>query len=171
MLGSVAERVARTAPCSVVTIGLSDKKPSRPRRILVGTDFSEAADHAIDAAVTLAAALGAVVTIVHAYEVPPEGFPAELHEANPDTLAAYARRSTQSLEDAAAGRRASGVEIHTALRKANASDGIAIAADAAGADLVVVGTHGRSGLRRWLLGSVAERVIRTSPQPVLVVRS
>lgn len=70
------------------------------------------------------------------------------------------------------GRRAktAGVRVTTRLVEGNLRDAIARAAKRSAADLVVVGTHGRTGLRKLLLGSVAERIVAISPCPVLTVR-
>jgi nucleotide-binding universal stress UspA family protein len=67
-------------------------------------------------------------------------------------------------------RKGSGVEIKTVLRQGIPVDEVHSVADEVNADLIVVGTHGRRGLARALLGSVAENVIRTSMRPVLAIR-
>jgi len=83
---------------------------------------------------------------------------------------AAAVRDTQAyLEERARWLRAQGRPCEILVRDATAAEAIVTAADAEGADLVVVGTHGRSGPLRWLLGSVAESVMRECPCPVAVV--
>ncbi|HLK37550.1 MAG TPA: universal stress protein [Polyangiaceae bacterium] len=138
------------------------------QHILVPHDFSETADHALAYALGLAQKLGAKVTILHAYEIPAYGFP----EVPALTLEAAGQieRGAQSALDAVA-RRAQrpGVAVAGVLRHGPAWSEIDAAAKESRADMIVLGTHGRRGLARALLGSVAEKVVRTAPCPVLTV--
>jgi nucleotide-binding universal stress UspA family protein len=142
--------------------------PPPIRRILVPHDFSETAEKAFGLALALAAKLGASLTLLHVYEVPSyafaEGVP--LPVSLTEEIAAAARSALEVL----AGRAAQeGVPIATLLRQGAAWSEIAAAAKEPGADLIVMGTHGRRGVARMLLGSVAEKVVRTAPCPVLTV--
>jgi nucleotide-binding universal stress UspA family protein len=114
----------------------------RIRRILVPTDFSQASDAALAQARELAGALGASIRLVHV------------------------------LDDAAvAGALAAdGLGHDAALLTGPVAGTIVEYAQSHAADLIVMGTHGRSGVAHLLLGSVAERVVRTAPCPVLTVR-
>jgi nucleotide-binding universal stress UspA family protein len=142
--------------------------PSIPRHILVPHDFSETADVALAFALELAAKLGARITIAHAYEVPSYGYPDGI--ALTAEVAGNIRRSAESaLEAVAARSRRPGLEVQTLLRDGVAWSEINAAAKQARADLIVMGTHGRHGFARALLGSVAEKVVRTAPCPVLTV--
>jgi nucleotide-binding universal stress UspA family protein len=164
ILGSVAERVVRTAPCSVLTVGPGAVGPPRPmKRILVATDFSRGAEHAIDDAVDLAKTWQAELTIVHVCEPVPPNAPA-------DTAERYTRRASDALESTAAAHAKPGLTIKTMLRTGRSWEQIDEGVSAIDADLVLLGTEGRGRIGRLLLGSVAERVVRTSPCPVLVVR-
>jgi nucleotide-binding universal stress UspA family protein len=134
-----------------------------PRKILVAVDFDEPSDGALDAAFALAASAGANVCIMHAFDA---AAPARDHGPR---SAEAARWMLQSL----ATRRtpAFGASVTTRLEEGDPRARIAEAATAAGADLVVVGTHARARTPRALLGSVAEAVVRTSSVPVLTVRA
>jgi universal stress protein A len=139
------------------------------RNILCPVDFSPTADHAADYAVALAEQLGASVCFFHAWEIPvyamPEGalafgvdVTARVDEAMQKQLdAVVARYANRKL--VLRGRVASGAPAFEICRYAVELQ----------ADLVVIGTHGRTGLAHVLIGSVAERVVRTSPVPVLAV--
>ena len=143
------------------------------KRILVPTDFSEPSERALDYARALAPALGCTVDVLHVIEEPfvhgwtVEGYVANLPEFR-SSLEARAR------EELAKGVPES-VEEHSrfsvAVRFGNPFTEIARYAEEARIDLVVMGTHGRGGVAHLLLGSVAERVVRTAPCPVLTVRA
>jgi nucleotide-binding universal stress UspA family protein len=139
------------------------------RTIVVGTDFSEIADAALDQAIELARRLDAGIVIVHAYELPIYGFPDGALLATPEVAARLADHAQAGLDAVVRGRRNCGVPIQGHLRQGVPWEEILAAARTAKADLVVVGTHGRRGLAHALLGSVAERVVRAAGSPVLTV--
>ena len=142
----------------------------RIQRIVVATDFSEIADQALDHAIDLAEQLGASVTLVHAYELPMYGFPDGALITSADMAGRIMAIAQEGLTASVERFRARGVPLRPVLRTGVPWEEInAVAADES-ADLIVVGTHGRRGLSRALLGSVAERLIRTATRPVLVVR-
>jgi universal stress protein A len=142
----------------------------RFHRILVPLDFSKHSDAALDLALELAREQGAEVHLLHAYELPAA------------VTMAYGIAIPQAVwdgvQEAAAGRLAEGLRkveaagLHgtTHLATAPAADAIATAAETHGIDLIVMGTRGLTGLKHVLLGSVAERTIRTAPCPVLTVK-
>ncbi len=142
-----------------------------PAGILFATDFSGASSPAFREAIRLAAGRGAPLFIAHVLRIAaplsPDGFP---FPRTADELAAAARREAgraiaSLLKTAGRARvRATGL-----LLTGNPERAIARAAKKHGVDLVVVGTHGRSGLPRLILGSVAARVIAAAPCPVLAV--
>jgi len=141
------------------------------KKILVGTDFSEASDEARRVAIELARRLGAELEIVHVEEPIPayafaEGALLDLPRLQ-EEVRTWAERQ---LEDLARGARASGVSTTTAVLLGVPANTIVEAARTERADLIVLGTHGRTGLERVLLGSVAERVVRNAPCAVLTVR-
>ncbi len=139
--------------------------------IVCATDFSEAAERAEQHAVDLARALGAELVFVHvAVETPLYG---ESVFAMADIRRVY--EAQRQWAEGALGERVArvqeqGVSARMVLRTGVPFEEIVGAATDEKADMIVIGTHGRSGLNRLLLGSVAERVVRTSPCPVLTVR-
>jgi nucleotide-binding universal stress UspA family protein len=139
------------------------------KHIVVATDFSDVAAHALDEAVDLAEQLGAKITLVHSYEIPIYGFPDGILIASSDVAAALARGGQKGLEAAILKHKDRKVEIVPLLRNGPPWEEVNKVAEDAHADLVVVGTHGRRGLARALLGSVAERILRTATRPLLVV--
>jgi len=141
------------------------------RRILVPTDFTETSEHALDWAITLAERLGASITVMHSYEIPIAGFPDASIVATPDLAARISEASQEALDKAVDGHRARGIPLEALLREGVAWEEINAVADEIDADLVVIGTHGRRGLARALLGSVAEHVVRTGRRPIVTIRS
>jgi nucleotide-binding universal stress UspA family protein len=140
-----------------------------PQHILVPHDFSETADHALFFALDLAESLGARVTVMHAYEVD-YGFPESAIPA-PELLSQIRESAGAALEGVIARASKRGVPVAGLLRQGTPWSEIDEVAGHTKADLVVMGTHGRRGIARALLGSVAERVVRTAPCPVLTVRA
>ena len=143
------------------------------RRILVPHDFSGAADAALTCAIGLARVLGARITLLHAFDDPAEGADDAadmVREMEPDLPERIGRAAHQKLEGVAARVRGAGVEITTKLRCGRPWCEIDSEAAAGPFDLVVMGTHGRTGLTHALLGSVAEKIVRTASCPALTVR-
>jgi nucleotide-binding universal stress UspA family protein len=145
--------------------------------ILVPVDFSEGSEAAARYAFWLAGRLGARVRLLHAFAglshasagVAP-GLRDDLREAE-DQLRQEARRSLADLAGRLAREAGAAAEEPVFVEAGHAvGDGIVRGARDAKADLIVIGTHGRSGLRRMVLGSVAETVTRAADSPVLVVK-
>ena len=142
------------------------------QRIVVATDFSEASDPAFSKAVDLARACGAKLTVVHVLPgVEPVGIdgymPVGMYETMKDALIADAR----SRLDAQVKRAdEAGVRSEGRLLEGIPAEQIVLLAGEQQADLVVLGTHGRHGLARVFMGSVATRVVSTAACPVLTVR-
>lgn len=141
------------------------------RRILCPIDLSETSKPVFEYAVALAAQLGAELELLHVYQLPayalPEGgleisagLEVELENRLQQQLDAFVKHSTDT-----------SVKITTVLGKGIPYVEITHAAKQRKADLIVIGTHGRTGLAHLLLGSVAERVVRTSEVPVLSIRT
>ncbi len=139
------------------------------KRILVPTDFTETSERAIDMAIALAERLGASVTLMHSYEIPIMGFPDGALVATADIATRIADASRAALDSAVDKRQGAKVKVDGILRDGVAWEEINRIADEIDADLVVIGTHGRRGLARALLGSVAENVVRTSRRPILTI--
>ena len=145
------------------------------KRVLLATDFSAASRGAEAAALSLARSLGAAVSVLHVVELPPGLDPKVAVHPDRDgptlQLGDYVKaEDRQELERVVAGFRAAGVPVTAAVQIGPVAAAVAEEARRWPADLVVVGTHGRTGLRRVVLGSIAERLVRISPAPVLVVR-
>ncbi len=137
------------------------------QRVLIAVDGSEMSTRAVGVGVTLASALGAQVAMVHAVNVTG----AVAVEGGPP-----AAEMRQILLDdgkgilAQAAKDAPGVAVvHQFLREGAPGAEVCASAREWGADLIVIGTHGRGGLSRLLMGSTAEAVVRHAPCPVLVV--
>jgi len=139
------------------------------RHILVAHDFGEAAQAALAFAMDLAKELKARITIVHAYEIPVYGFPEGL-ALTAETIRRIEEATSQAMKGVIEHAQRPGMDIEGVLRQGPAWSEIVAAAVDTKADLVVIGTHGRRGLAHALLGSVAEKVVRAAPCPVLTVR-
>jgi nucleotide-binding universal stress UspA family protein len=138
--------------------------------ILVATDFSDSADEALTYALTLADQVGATARLVHVFDDPgaiglySDGYVPMPAETRAEILAEIRRQL--AARAAAAGRKDLPSEVLTGSPARTIVD----AARQHQCDLIVMGTHGRHGMAHLLLGSVAERVVRTAACPVLVVR-
>jgi nucleotide-binding universal stress UspA family protein len=135
---------------------------------VVAHDFSDTAEYAFGYALGIAKQFGARVTVVHVYDVASFGYP-DAFVASFDWASEVERIASESLDGIVERARPSGVDVRTELRRGAAWSEIAAFAAESGADLVVMGTHGRRGVARTLLGSVAEKVVRVAPCPVLTV--
>jgi nucleotide-binding universal stress UspA family protein len=142
------------------------------RRILHPTDFSRASRPAFERAVKLARQEGAELLIVHVM-VPPAPFVGNGY-VSPKTyedLEAAARKSAETqLKAVLARAKKAGARAKAILTEGIPVEQIVRAAKGKRADLIVIGTHGRTGFSRFFLGSVAERVVQLAPCPVLTVR-
>jgi nucleotide-binding universal stress UspA family protein len=135
--------------------------------ILLPTDGSAATERAVEHAVDLARTYDATI---HALYVIDAGMYSSLEAGADiviDALEDEGRAAVESVEREAA---EAGVEVETTVTSGTAHQTILDYADEVDADLIVMGTHGRTGLNRYLLGSVTERVVRTAEVPVLTVR-
>jgi nucleotide-binding universal stress UspA family protein len=141
-----------------------------PRLILVPIDFEEVSEHALEHALALAVALKATVHVTHILQLPVYNFPDASFLASPELIARLSTSAQQRLNAVLAKIQDRGVTIESSLREGIPHEEVIATAQAIGADLIVMGTHGRGMIAHALLGSVAERVVRLSPIPVLVVR-
>jgi universal stress protein A len=141
-----------------------------PRTILVPTDFSEHADHALEYAAKLAATLDATICLVHAITIPAMSVPEMGMAYSALSIKAMTEHAQSELDKRVAGYRDRVTLAPTRLDVGDARDVIDLAAEQIDADLIIMGTHGRRGIRRMLLGSVAESVVRTARCPVLTIR-
>jgi nucleotide-binding universal stress UspA family protein len=175
LLGSVADRVARHAPTPTLLVpaGAHPGGEATIARLIVPLDGSPLADQALPVAAVLAEALNVPLCLMRALDV--DAVRAVIL-AGSAAAAAYVaaqaefeREVVHALAERATALRQSGLVVTTELRHGTPVEALlaAIRPD----DLVVMTTHGRGGLGRWLLGSVAEHLIRRAAAPVLLVRA
>ena len=144
------------------------------QRIVVGTDGSETAAEAVRQAIELAKATGGSLELVSAYEpVPQDRLRGESAEVPGDVAHAVGPREDVNVAlDAAAGTaREAGVEAQTHPREGEPADAILDVAEETEADLVIVGNKGMTGAKRFLLGSVPNKVSHHAPCSVYIVRT
>ncbi len=147
------------------------------QKIVAPTDFSPASALALDAAALLAKQFGATIVLLYVYDptllsplyaVPGAGAMLEVTPRAPE----FEDSVLKEMERLRADRLADVAKVELAVKQhTSAAEGICEHAQAAGADLIVLSTHGRTGLAHMLIGSVAERVVRHAPCPVLTLRS
>lgn len=138
-------------------------------RILVPTDGSDPAAAATDHALTVADRFDATVHALYVVDV--DGIAHEAPGLGLDALRDALRTEGKAATDAVVERAEDrGVDVRESVVDGVAEDAIVDYADAEGIDLIVMGTHGRRGLDRYLVGSVTERVVRRTEVPTLVVR-
>lgn len=135
-------------------------------RVLVPTDFSDYSNEAFNVAITLAGQTRATILLAHILE--PIGSPIDFTRFEPPSYPEL--KIGQTLDRMARPGREKGLLIETHVLRGDPPTEIVKATKALNCNLIVMGTHGRTGMAHLLMGSVAERVIRSSPVPVLVVR-
>ncbi|MFC3478442.1 universal stress protein [Halobacterium litoreum] len=170
LLGSTTERVVRRSDVPVLTLRPDAGDADYPfESVLVATDGSDGADAALDRGVAVADAEDAALHLLSVVNVTSLGADVRSDIA----VDALEQSANVILDDAAA--RANGAGVDPATREVAFGSSVHRAildfVDERDADLVVVGTHGRTGFDRYVLGSVAEYLVRTSPVPVLTVRA
>jgi nucleotide-binding universal stress UspA family protein len=144
------------------------------KSIVVGTDGSETAHEAVRQAVELAGSVGAKVELVSAYEpVPEQRLREERREAPEDLQWAINPREDvdTTLEAAAQVANKAGVTVNVYARQGDPADAILDVAEEQEADLIVVGNKGMTGAKRFLLGSVPNKVSHHAPCSVLIIRT
>ena len=144
------------------------------RSIVVGTDGSDTASQAVREAVDLASALGATVELVSAYEPVPAGRLQEERRSAPEDMqwAIGPREDVEAtLEAASEVAREAGVSANVYPRQGDPADAILDVAEEREADLIVVGNKGMTGAKRFLLGSVPNKVSHHAPCSVLIIRT
>jgi nucleotide-binding universal stress UspA family protein len=151
LMGSVTARVIGHSPCHVLVV--PQGVPLRFERLLIASDGSLFSEAAWDEALALARAMGSALIGVAV--------------ATSDRDIPTATEAVRHLEAVAA---AQGITLDTLIPMGRPEEGIVKAADFKKASLIIVGSHGRTGLKRLLMGSVAERVIGLASCPVLVVK-
>lgn len=174
LLGSVTERVIRRSACPVLSVPGHPSKGTEPipaiqGPILLTTDFSEASRHAFPCAVSLAQTLGLPLRLLHVVQ----RFPVDAllgTEITRNTADLLCQNASAELAHLVQGwKQLSGLRVETHVSFGHPAAEIQKAAKAFGAGLLVLATHGHTGLRHAYLGSVAERVVQQAGCPVLVV--
>jgi nucleotide-binding universal stress UspA family protein len=145
--------------------------PIQVRLILVPVDFSDHAEPILEWAAHLAEEHGSRLVLVHAYHLPVEFQQLEGAYLPPDFWSNVKAEAEQSLAGLARGLVERGLQVEQVVREGYPASVIVDEAESRGADLIVIGTHGHSGLKHMLLGSIAERVVQKAPCPVLTVKA
>jgi nucleotide-binding universal stress UspA family protein len=112
-----------------------------------------------------------VIVLMHSFELPLIGFPDGAMIATAELTSRIVEGAQQALDKEVAARKDAGVTIRPLLRQGDAWQMVLATAEETGANLIIMGTHGRKGLPRALIGSVAEKIVRTALVPVLIVHA
>jgi nucleotide-binding universal stress UspA family protein len=180
MIGSVADHICRNVPVPVMLIKPNEKQQGEKKqhlinRILLTIDGSELSQRALPVAEELGARLNVPITLFQmAHIIVPYSEDMAVDDTFSYTLLSDAneqrvKAEMTDLEDQLKGK---GLEVNQLIVSGvSAGDEIIDASKKVAADLIVMSTHGRSGLSRWLLGNVAEKVLRHSEVPVLLVNA
>jgi nucleotide-binding universal stress UspA family protein len=175
VFGSVADRVARSSAVPVLLVRPSEREPQQVaiRRLVVPLDGSALAEEALPTAQALATRSGVPIHLITVIDVmriipvevaPVVAFNAAVYE---DTLSQLDAGAAALLADVSERLEREGV--HTRSEVAHGSPFSTIADAVQDGDLIVMTSHGRGGVQRWLLGSVAEKLVREAPVPVVLV--
>ena len=177
-LGSVADKVVRSATQPVALIRAKNARPDIRKngilsRVLITLDGSEEGETAVPCISALVTSLKTEVVLLQVLATGYQTLTAEGYEyvVFPEQQMESDRAHAKDyLEKTAAKMKQPGMTIRSEVKFGNAAEEIVSFADEIKADMVAMATHGRSGLGRWVLGSVAERVVRSGNTPVLLVR-
>jgi nucleotide-binding universal stress UspA family protein len=164
LMGSVSDSVVRHAPCPVLVV--RSEPLAFPTKILLATDGSEEATLAASTAAELAKGTDSELHVVHVGSFVPTFLAAT--EAEPGQSAREARKTLD--DEVGSIQAADGTVVQAHLRFGGAPEEVVVLAEDLGAGLIVVGSRGRGGIRRALMGSVSERVVRHAHCPVMIIR-
>lgn len=171
LLGSTTARVLRKADVPVLTVGPDGEPTETFENVLVPTDGSDAVEPAVDCALDFAEEFGATVHALSIVDIRSfigeDDYVAGVSDAVLDALESQAESATNAVAERA---RARDVAVVTRVHQGIPTHGILDYVEDNDVDLVAMGTHGRTGLDRLLLGSVTERVVRKADVPVLTAR-
>ena len=140
------------------------------RHILAPTDFSDHSKGALSDALELAQTFGATLSLLHVIEPSPYLGEFTPPTMGPGQLGDLERQATAELARVLPDAQGATIEVTRAVTIGSPPRKIVETAEAAHVDLIVMATHGRTGLSHLVMGSVAERVVRTAPCPVLTIR-
>ncbi len=177
VFGSIAERVIQRAPCPVLAI--PDRSPEetaglhaltrQPRQIVLPVDFSDCSIDAYEYGVEIAKWFDASLTLVYAIE--PLSYSLDFSLTHPLADKANRKKIEHRLQELTSVLIEQGLSARYELVDKPSMEAILKTSAAQEADLVVMGTHGRKGLPRLLLGSTTAKVLQRSPYPILTVKS
>jgi nucleotide-binding universal stress UspA family protein len=175
-LGSVAERVLHNAtiPLLLVREGAALHTTNPIEHLLVPLDGSSFAERSIPLAVELSTQTGATLTmlrVVQDLDAQNKQIIFKSEEAAEEAVTQWKLLATRYLDELAKGIKAEGVKVSSMVLSGDPENLIGTIAETLPADLIVMSTHGRSGVSRWVYGSVANKVLRTASCPVLLVRN
>ena len=175
-LGSVAERVLQNAtiPLLLVREGAALQTTNPIDHLLVPLDGSSFAERSIPLAVELSTQTGATLTmlrVVQDLDAQNKQIIFKSEEAAEEAVTQWKLLATRYLDELAKGIKAEGVKVSSMVLSGDPENLIGTIAETLPADLIVMSTHGRSGVSRWVYGSVANKVLRTASCPVLLVRN
>ncbi len=178
-LGSVTDRVVHASSTPVFVVRGAKSAPSAPvtfRRVLVPLDGSPLAAQALPLAADLAERARAELLLLQAVEASIDAYPSIAPLGRPDlmpseVLKALRTRAGEQLEQQAALLRNRNLPVATHVVNGHAAEAIIDEAARQSVDLVVLATHGYSGLKRWALGSVTDKVLHAATTPLLLVRA
>ena len=140
------------------------------QHILVPTDFSEYADYALEYSIELAKVLQARLTLLHVFQLAPLTVGIVPHSVFTLTLHEMQTKAHRQIQATLARIKQTGIPCESVIVQGFPFQTIIDTVKERAIDLIVMGTHGRTGLTHVLMGSVAERVVRMAPCPVLVTR-
>ena len=166
VLGSVTERTLRTSPVPVLTVHEDVSLKPDFDTVLLPTDGSEPASLAADHGVALAEATGAAMEIIHVVDLSP----ASGDFGSADVLSALEEAGQRAVDDVIGRAKDAGLEsVEASILTGTPARAILNYVEERDVDLIVMGTHGRTGLERYFLGSITEKIVRVADVPVLTV--
>jgi len=173
LLGSVTEEVVRRSPCPVLTTRTHKEAWSLPRadQILVPVDFGSSTRQIIGVASRMAEHYGAAITLAHVVNLeyyPYYGFGSD---AYPQIKKSMIEASEEKLIELATELQGAGLDVSWKTIKGHPAAALRQLAEEADIDLIVIGSHGRSGFDRAMVGSVSEKVLRSAHCPVMIVNT
>jgi nucleotide-binding universal stress UspA family protein len=185
LLGSVAEKVLRGTNRPLLLIRASEEAPAAGEvsfdAIIVPLDGSTLGETALEPAIELARSMQMEIVLVRVYELPAtayyrgEDFPSAAQAFVPsyaELVAAMSREAREYIESKVNELRGRGLEkVRGQVMEGKAAEEIIKLARSTKGSMIAMCTHGRSGLKRWVLGSVTEKVVHHAGSPVLVVRA
>lgn len=170
MFGSVAEELVRMAPAPVLLVrGELAWQPGVLKKVLVPLDGSDVSEAILSVVERLAGPFDVGIELLRAIEPLPAYAAAEIATARTEEMLAFEEADAGGyLDKVAAPMEAKGLRVQRSVARGLAVDAILRHVEVSGSGLIAMSTHGRTGVGRLLVGSVAERVLRSSPVPVLL---